>query len=381
MPASGEVKSLRLAQSRRLWCRVAIGSLIFVLAGASAAARDSAAYVRDAEQYFTKGNLRGAEIELRDAVGETPNDPAIRARLAGLYLQLGNLASAERQARAAGELGADDKDYSPTLADALLGQQQFGRVLDAIQPDDRDPVLESRLRMVLGVAAAALRDWDKAEAMLRDAVRLDPSAEKPKLQLVQFLNEKHPDEADKLIDAAIAAGPRSTEALQVKGEMLRARGDEDGAERLFGDVLRLDPGNTRARLSRAEINIEQDKFTAADQDLDPILKVDPDHFLANYLRGVEFAKQQQYAEADRICDRISPGFPGFPAGYYLQGATKFALGQFSKAEIILASYLGRVPGDARAARLIARAALQQHGAPRAIFKPLADNVGTPDKSR
>ena len=165
--------------------------------------------------------------------------------------------------------------------------------------------------------------------------------------------------------------------------MLRARGDEDGAERLFGDVLRLDPGNTRARLSRAEINIEQDKFTAADQDLDPILKVDPDHFLANYLRGVEFAKQQQYAEADRICDRISPGFPGFPAGYYLQGATKFALGQFSKAEIILASYLGRVPGDARAARLIARAALQQHGAPRAIdyIKPLADNVGTPDKSR
>ena len=65
-------------------------------------------------------------------------------------------------------------------------------MLDAIQPDDRDPVLESRLRMVLGVAAAALRDWDKAEAMLRDAVRLDPSAEKPKLQLAQFLNEKHP---------------------------------------------------------------------------------------------------------------------------------------------------------------------------------------------
>ena len=96
--------------------------------------------------------------------------------------------------------------------------------------------------------------------------------------------------------------------------------------------------------------------------------------MANYLRGVEFAKQQQYVEADRICDRISPGFPGFPAGYYLQGATKFALGQFSKAEIILASYLGRVPGDARAARLIARAALQQHGAPRAIdyLKPLAD---------
>jgi Tfp pilus assembly protein PilF len=96
--------------------------------------------------------------------------------------------------------------------------------------------------MVLGVAAAALRDWDTAEAMLRDAVRLDPSAEKPKLQLAQFLNEKHPDEADKLIDAAIAASPRSTEALQLKGEMLRARGDEDGAERLLATCFGSTPG-------------------------------------------------------------------------------------------------------------------------------------------
>ncbi len=365
---------MQRAQSLRLWCCIAFGSSILALVDPAVAAKDSAAYVKDAEQYFTNGNLRGAEIELRNAVREAPSDSSIRARLADVYLQLGNFTSAEREARAAGDLGAEEKDYLPTLADALLRQQQFGRLLDAIQPGDRDPILESKLRMALGVAAAALRDWDRAEDMLRDAVRLDPSTEKPKLQLAQLLNQQHPDEADKLIDAVIAASPRSTEPLQVKGEMLRARGDRGGAERLFDHVLQLDPDYARARLSRAEINIEQDKFTAADKDLDPILKSDPNHFIANYLRGVEFAKQQRYAEADRICDRISSGFAAFPAGYYLQGATKLALGQFSKAEIILASYLERVPGDARAVRLIARAALQQHGAPRAIdyLKPLAD---------
>jgi tetratricopeptide (TPR) repeat protein len=50
-----------------------------------------------------------------------------------------------------------------------------------------------------------------------------------------------PDEADKFVDEAIAANPRSAEALQVKGEMLRSRGDQAGALRLFNEALKIDP--------------------------------------------------------------------------------------------------------------------------------------------
>jgi cellulose synthase operon protein C len=362
------------ALGRLLSCCLAFGSIVFILVDPAAVAKSSDAYLRDAEHYSTKGNLRGAEIELRNAIKEFPNDPAVRARLADVYLQQGNFASAEREARAAGDLGADEKDFLPILADALLRRSQFGTVLAAIQPGSRDPVLESKLRLALGVAATATRDLDRAEEMLRDAVRLDPSAENPKLQLARFLNEKHGDEANEVIDAAIAANPHSIEALQVKGEILRARGDQDAAKRMFDDVLRLDAKNTRALLSRAEISIDQGDLAAADADIGSVLRVDPNHFLANYLRGLEFFKQHNYLAADRICDRISSGFSNFPAGYYLQGATKFSLGQFSKAETILGNYLSRVPDDARAVRLTARAALQQHRASRAIdyLKPLAD---------
>ena len=73
--------------------------------------------------------------------------------------------------------------------------------------------------------------------MLRDLVRLDPSAVKTKIQLAQLLNAKDPTEADKLIDEAVAADAHSVEALQVTGEMLRARGDLDGAMRLFDKAL------------------------------------------------------------------------------------------------------------------------------------------------
>ena len=177
-----------------------------------------------------------------------------------------------------------------------------------------------------------------------------------------------------MIDAAIAADPHSIEALQVKGEMLRARGDAAGAMNIFEGALKIDPKNVSVRLSRADLNIAEGKFAAADEDLVPILKASPSNFLANFLRGVELAKQKNYAEADRVFDRISPAFSRVVFGYYLQGATKLALGQNAQAEGILAKYLAAAPNDLRAARLIATAALRQRAAGRAIdyLKPVID---------
>jgi putative PEP-CTERM system TPR-repeat lipoprotein len=357
-------------------CAVLAAVAISALACPVADAKDAAASVKDAAQYVAKGNLKAAEIELRNAVREAPQDPAIRARLAEVYLQLGDAASAEREARAARERNGNEADYLPILADALLHQDKFADLLDLVQPGDRDPALESKIRAALGTAAAGLRDRDKAEALLRQAIQLDPSAARPKMQLARLLTGAKPEEADKLIDEAIAADPGSAEALQVKGEMLRVRGDLDGAMRLFDDALKIDPKNLMARLSRANVNIAQSKFKAADEDLDPVLKAFPNNFMANYLHALELAKQQQYAAADRIFERISPAFQMFWVGYYLQGATKVALGQFAQAETILAKYLAHVPNDLRAARLMASAALQQHAASRAIeyLSPLVDKV-------
>jgi cellulose synthase operon protein C len=363
-------------QRRCAWRCALFAAAIAALASSAAFAKDSTASITGAEQYVAKGNLKAAEIELRNAIRETPQDPLLHARLADVYLQLGDVASAEREARTARDRGGNEADYLPVLADALLRQGKFVDLLDLIKPGDREPVLESKVRTALGTAAAGLHDRARAETLLREASKLDPEALRPKIQLASLLTATEPEEADKIIDNAITADPRSAEALQVKGEMLRSRGDQEGAIRLFDEALKIDPRNALAHLSRANVNITLGKYKAADDDLDPILKASPNNFMANYLRGLELAKQQKYAEADRIFDRISPGFPALWAGYYLQGATKLALGQYAQAETLLGKYLSRVPNDLRAARLIATAAVQQRAAPRAIeyLKPLVDKM-------
>ncbi len=362
------------ARRHYLWSSPAFAAALLAIACLGANAKESSTSIKDAEQYVAKGDLKAAEIELRNAVRQSPDNPVIRARLAQIYLDLGDATSAEREARAARERNGDELDYLPILSNALLRQGKFTDVLDLIQPGDRPPALESKLRTALGSAAAGMNDRDKAAAMFRDAMRLDPDAAQPKVQLAQLLSRQSPEEADKLIDSAIASNPHSIEILLVKAEMLHSRGDRDGALRLFDDVLAIDPKNGQAHLGRANINIGLGKFKVADEDIDPILKATPNNFMANYLRGLELAKQQQYAAADRIFDRISPAFPKFWTGYYLQGATKLALGQFAQAESVLSKYLAYAPADQRATRLIANAALQQHAPSRAIdyLKPYAD---------
>ncbi len=331
--------------------------------------------VYGAEQHVTDDDPKTALITLKNAIRKSPRDPAIHVKLATIYFQIGDASSAEREARAARDLKGGEADYLPILLDAMLARKEFKEIYDQIEAGDRDPVLESKVRTALGAAAVRLGYETKAEALLRDAIKLDPSVVEPRIQLARFFSGTRPEEAVRVIDEAIAVNPKSAELLQIKGDMLWSRGDANGAARLFGEALEIDPDYQLARLSRANVNVTRGEFAAADQDLDPILQASPKNFMANYLRGLEYVKRQNYTAADQIFHTIAATFTAFPYGYYMQGATKFALGQFGEAESILRDYLKHFPSDASATRLIARAALQQHGAPRAIdyLKPLADN--------
>ena len=57
-------------------------------------AKESSVSVKEAEQYVTKGDLKAAEIELKNAIRQSPQDPTLRARLAQVYLQIGDAALA-----------------------------------------------------------------------------------------------------------------------------------------------------------------------------------------------------------------------------------------------------------------------------------------------
>ena len=281
-----------------LWHSVAFAVALCISPYPAAIAKDFGS-VQDVVQSPKDEDPKAALITLKNAIRKSPQDPAIHVKLAKLYFQIGDAASAEREARAARDLKGDEADYLPVLLDAMLARNEFKEIYDLIEPGDRNPVLESKVRTALGTAAVRLGYDTRAEALLRDAIKLDPSVVEPRIQLARFLSGTRPEEAVGVIDEAIAANPKSAELLQVKGDMLWSRGDANGALQLFGEALEIDPDYQLARISRANVNVARGEFAAADEDLDPILQATPDNFMANYLRGLEYVKQQNYTGADQ----------------------------------------------------------------------------------
>ena len=103
------------------------------------------------------------------------------------------------------------------------------------------------MRLALGIAAAGLHDRARAEKMLNDAIRLDPSAQPPKIALARVLAATDPAEANKLLDQVLAADPRSVEGLLIKGELERIQGHPKAALSRFDAALAIDPKNVAVR--------------------------------------------------------------------------------------------------------------------------------------
>jgi Tfp pilus assembly protein PilF len=252
------------------------GFLLALAAAPPAAARAAGDYVAAARQYLEKGNSAAAEIELRNAAREAPNDPGVHLQLGALYLQRGNGAGAAREAKTAGTLGEKEEAYLPLLMEALLRQRKFGELLDAVPAGEREPRLESIVREERGLAYTGLRDTDAALASLRDAVRLDPQSPRPNLALARVLvAAKDITQAGRIVDEVLTENPHSADALQLKGQILGLRGDWDGAMRNFAAALEIDPNNAAAHLGRANLYLLRQDDVNADKDLTPLLAAAP----------------------------------------------------------------------------------------------------------
>src|SRR5579859_8030629 len=79
----------------------------------------------DARTAMQKGDLRAAQIDLRNAVRSDPQNADAHYWLGRVSLDLGDPVAAEREARAANDRGFDPHQAVPLLAQAMLAQEKF----------------------------------------------------------------------------------------------------------------------------------------------------------------------------------------------------------------------------------------------------------------
>ena len=142
-------------------------------------------------------------------------------------------------------------------------------------------------------------------------------------------------EAFRLMSAAVAARPRSADALVHLGFVLRALKRDADALASFEKAIALDAGNIDALGSRGDVLLSLNRPQEALECFDNILSVDIRHAGARANRGVALAALGRYDEALADFDAALGAAPQDPMALYNRANALFGLGRYAES---LAAY-------------------------------------------
>ena len=324
-------------------------------------------YLSSARTALQKGDLRSAQIELRNAVRADPQNGEAHYWLGRVSLELGDPVAAEREVNAARDRGFDPKLAVPLLARALLAQNKFAPLLDRLKTDGRDSNQDATILVFRGYAQIGLNKPDDAEKSFEEAARIAPDAVDPLLAEAR-LAESRGDlkAAQDSIDRATAIQPKSADVLLARSQLLRMKRDPEGALRVLDELVAEQPSLPQARLERAGLELALNKLDVGKADIDAVLKAMPGNVQAIYLRAVLGAQTKNWTSANADLEKISPFIARIPRAYYLLAVVKEQLGQTAQAEEAARRYLGRAPNDPAAYKLVARLDFEQRRPEEAI---------------
>jgi cellulose synthase operon protein C len=318
-------------------------------------------YLATAKAALQKGDLKSAQIDLRNAVRDDPQNAEAHYWFGCVAFELGNPVASEREATAAQERGFDPHQIVPLLSRALLAQHKFNEVLEQLKPDGKDALLDASILVARGYAQMGLNRLEDAQKSFAEAEQVSPDAVDPLLADARLAVARADlDSAEQKIDRAILVQPKSAEALVAKAQLLRLKNDAPGAIAVLDGLITDQPSLMQARLERASLELAAAKNDAARADIELVLKGTPRNAQAIYLLAVTEAQSRNYKAADADLERIPGYIVHTPRAFYLQAVIKEQLGQFEQAEEAARKYLGRAPNDLTAYKVLARIQFAKH---------------------
>jgi putative PEP-CTERM system TPR-repeat lipoprotein len=327
----------------------------------------AADYLGDAKRLLQKGDVRAAQIQLRNTVKSDPQNAEAHFQLARVTLELGDAVAAEREAKAARERGFDPRLARPVLAQAYMVQGKYQDVLKDFTTGNQDPAQEAEILVIRGYAQASLHDLPAAQASFEQAERLAPDSVQPLLASARMaLGRNDADNALAELDRALAIEPHSLEVLLQKAQVLRVKGDAEGALQLVEDALARAPDSLPARIERANLLIAAGKPDRAREDVAFVLSAVPGSVQGLYLQAVLQIVAKDYKAAESTLAKLAPVMQNLPRAYYLLAIVKLNTQQIEQAEDAAGRYVGRVPADPQGVKLLASIQLQKPESDKAI---------------
>ncbi len=326
-----------------------------------------------------KGDLKTAQIQLRNAVKEDPQNAEAHFQLARVNLLLADPVAAEKEGTAARERGYDPAKVIPLLAEAYRVQGKNRELLRDFTVGNKDAALDAQVLVARGYAQAALRDLAAASASFQEAERLAPQALEPLTAQFRLAMAKGDlATATAKMERSLALQPKSQEALLERTQVLHRKGDITGALAAADQLIGVAPGYPDGRIERATLLMASQNDAKAQEDIAAVLAALPNNPRALVLQALLQVRAKDYKAADATLQRMAAAMPSVPRGYFLQAFVKSQLGQWEQAEDAAQRYVARQPDDLAGLKLLAGIEAQRQRPDKVIevlARPAAAGMG------
>jgi putative PEP-CTERM system TPR-repeat lipoprotein len=270
---------------------------------------------------------------------------------------MGDMASAEKEARKARSLGIAADVALPLEGKAMAQQGRFKEMLETITPElaaHSAPLLSLR-----GDALLATGKTDEAKQAYEQAVGVNPNAGDALLGLARHaMASNDRAAAERYVADAAAKDANNPDVWMFRGALQRYEGKADEALAAYDKVLALDPRHRSAHIEKAYIEISRGKFPEAKAEIDAADKAAPNSLLVTYTRALYEFSQGKFAAAQEGVQKVLKSAPDHLPSVLLAGASEMNLGATQQAEQHLRKYLESNPNDVYARKLLAQTLLK-----------------------
>ena len=357
--------------------RLSLALGLLVLLSACGGDSDTEA-VAKARTQLAQGDLPGAVIHLKNALGKNPGSAEARLLLGRALLSSGDAAGALIELRKAQDAKVGDEQVVPDIARALLATGEGAKLIGEFGDKTLSTAAAmADLKTLLAAAHAAQGALQNAREAIAQALQAAPG-HAPAVVLNARLDAAagQLDAALIQLDAVLAREAAHEAAGLLKGEILRqARNDPDAALALFRQVRTAHPKSLAAHAAVVGLLLQQNKLAEARTDFAALQKIGPKHPDVLVLQVQLALAEKDFKGARETAERLLSAAPNNVRVLLMAGTAEMGLQQHLLAAGLFGRALKVAPQLPVARQLLAQTLIKSGQPDKAVevLQPLVDH--------
>lgn len=250
------------------------------------------------------GQYSAARAYLDTLIGHNSRHYAARKLLASIYLDQGDLSSADNTLDPVLRDVPNDGQALYLKGQILLAQKRYVQATEMLERAAKSGVDTPDLRAAIGYGQLGLGQGAQGLKSLEDAFASKPGDARIGFALAtQYMRQAQSAKAIAVVEAVVKKDPANVAALNLLGVVKGATGDRVGARKAYSDALIKEPRFTPAALNLARLDAAEGRPDDARKRLNAILAANRNDASAMYEMGMLEQRAGRPGEASRWLER------------------------------------------------------------------------------